>query len=166
MGRTQLDAAAHHEPLVVQIGIADIVAPVAPLSHYRRGHGEHLVLIHGIGSLWQMWEPVLDGLVAHRDVIALDLPGFGASPMPPPGTPPGIDSLITLVQEFLSELGIERPHVAGNSMGGLIALEMARRRTVRSATALSPAGFANRWETSLARTSLRLGVRLARRFEG
>ena len=42
------------------------------LNHYRAGHGEPLVLIHGIGSRWQMWEPVIDRLVAQRDVLALD----------------------------------------------------------------------------------------------
>ncbi|MGI9183794.1 MAG: alpha/beta fold hydrolase [Solirubrobacteraceae bacterium] len=139
---------------------------MASLNHYRRGQGEPLVLIHGIGSLWQMWEPVLDGLVTDRDVVALDLPGFGASAMPPPGTPPGVDSLVTLVQDFLAQEGIDRPHLAGNSLGGLIVLELARRGLARSATALSPAGFANRPETALAQSSLWLGVRLARRFEG
>jgi pimeloyl-ACP methyl ester carboxylesterase len=93
-----------------------------------------------------MWQPVLGRLAEHHDVVAVDLPGFGASPMPPPDTPPGIDSQVRLVTEFLAELGMERPHVAGNSMGGLIALEMAARGLARSATALSPAGFANRSE--------------------
>jgi len=55
------------------------------------------------------------------------------------------------------------PHVAGNSMGGLMALEMAARGLVRSATALSPAGFANRPEMAYGRASLWLSVRLARR---
>ncbi len=112
-----------------------------------------------------MWEPVLDGLVAQREVIALDLPGFGASPMPRFGTPPGVDSLITVVQAFLDQQGVGRPHVAGNSLGGLIVLEMARRGLVRSATALSPAGFANWPDTLRARSSLWLGVRMARRLE-
>ena len=134
------------------------------LNHYRRGHGEPLVLIHGIGSRWQMWEPVLDGLVAHRDVIAIDLPGFGASPMPPAGTPPGLDSLVDLVGGFLSELGLSRPHAAGNSLGGLIGLELARRGLVRSATALSPAGFASQAETALIQASLWSAVRIARRL--
>lgn len=119
--------------------------------------------MHGIGSRWQMWEPVIDRLAEHHDVIAVDLPGFGASPMPPPGTPPGIDSQIALVSEFLGELGVQRPHVAGNSMGGLLALEMAARGLVRSATALSPAGFASRSEMTYGRVSLWLSVRLARR---
>jgi pimeloyl-ACP methyl ester carboxylesterase len=110
-----------------------------------------------------MWQPVMGRLAEHHDVIAVDLPGFGASPMPPAGTAPGIDSLITLVTEFLAQLGVERPHVAGNSMGGLMALEMAARGQVRSATALSPAGFASRAEMTYGRASLWLSVRLARR---
>ncbi len=134
------------------------------LSHHRSGRGEPLVLIHGIGSRWQMWEPVIDRLAARHEVIALDLPGFGTSPMPPPGTPPGLNSLTSLVAGFLSEAGIERPHVAGNSLGGLISLELARRGQVRSATAVSPAGFANRPEMIVARTSLWLSVRAARRL--
>ncbi|MDQ2895635.1 MAG: alpha/beta fold hydrolase [Actinomycetota bacterium] len=137
---------------------------MASLVYDRRGHGDPLVLIHGIGSRWQIWEPVLGGLEPHRDVIALDLPGFGASPMPTPGTPAGVDSLVRLVGAFLTELGIERPHVAGNSLGGLVVLEMARRGLVRSATALSPAGFATRAETLAARANLRLSLAVSRRL--
>ena len=70
---------------------------------------------------------------------------------------------IALVSEFLGQLGVDRPHVAGNSMGGLLALEMAVRGLARSATALSPAGFANRTEMTYGRVSLWLSVRLARR---
>ena len=133
------------------------------LNHRRSGTGEPLLLMHGIGSRWQMWQPVMGRLAEHHDVIAVDLPGFGASPMPPAGTAPGVDSLITLVSEFLAQLGVERPHVAGNSMGGLMALEMAARGLARSATALSPAGFASRAEMTYGRASLWLSVRLARR---
>jgi pimeloyl-ACP methyl ester carboxylesterase len=134
------------------------------LRHYRAGNGEPLVLLHGIGSRWQMWEPVIDRLVAHRDVIALDLPGFGASPMPPSGTAAGIDSLASLVTESLRELKIKRPHVAGNSLGGLVALELATRGLVRSANLISPAGFANRRESAAARAGLWLSVQAARRL--
>jgi pimeloyl-ACP methyl ester carboxylesterase len=122
------------------------------------------VLIHGIGSRWQMWGPVLGPLTAEHDVIALDLPGFGGSSMPPAGTRPGLDSLVSLVVGFLSDLGIERPHAAGNSLGGLIVLEMARRGLVRSATPVSPAGFASPAENAVARSSLWVVARLARRL--
>jgi pimeloyl-ACP methyl ester carboxylesterase len=132
------------------------------LNHHRVGSGPTLVLIHGIGHRWQGWEPVLDRLAAERDVIALDLPGFGDSPMPPPGTPPGAGSLTDLVAGFLDELGIVRPHVAGNSLGGWISLELAKRDRVASATALSPAGFHNRLESVYQYTSFRILIRTTR----
>ncbi|WP_436529581.1 alpha/beta fold hydrolase [Actinoplanes sp. HUAS TT8] len=59
------------------------------LTHDRRGSGPPLLLIHGIGSRWQVWTPLLDLLSPHRDVIAIDLPGFGTSPMWSPPTPSG-----------------------------------------------------------------------------
>ena len=132
------------------------------LNHYRVGSGPPLVLIHGIGSRWQVWDPVLRRLAAERDVIALDLPGFGASPMPPPGTPPGLASLTRLVGEFIDGLGVQQPHVAGNSLGGLISLELAKQGRVRSATGLSPAGFYNDKEAAYARRSLKITVRTSR----
>jgi pimeloyl-ACP methyl ester carboxylesterase len=132
------------------------------LNHHRAGTGEPLVLIHGIGSRWQMWEPVLGRVEAEREVIALDLPGFAGSPLPPAGTPPTIGSLTRLVADFIDELGLERPHVAGNSLGGWISLELAGQGRVRSATALSPSGFQNRPEAAFARGSLWLAVRAAR----
>jgi pimeloyl-ACP methyl ester carboxylesterase len=135
---------------------------VVDLNHHRVGSGPALVLIHGIGSRWQVWEPVLRRLASERDVIALDLPGFGASPMPAPGTPPGIASLTRLVGEFLDGLGVQQPHVAGNSLGGLISLELAKQGRVRSATGLSPAGFYNDREAAYARLSLKMTVRTSR----
>jgi pimeloyl-ACP methyl ester carboxylesterase len=134
------------------------------LNYHRAGSGSPLILVHGIGSRWQMWEPVLEALTAEHEVIALDLPGFGSSPMPPPATPPGVDSLVSLLGAFLAELDIERPHTAGNSLGGLIVLEMARRGLVRSATPVSPAGFASALEQAVGSAELWIGVRMARRL--
>ena len=132
------------------------------LNHYRVGSGEPLVLLHGIGSRWQMWEPVIDLLAREREVVALDLPGFASSPMPPAETPPGLASLTRLVGEFLDDLGLDRPHVAGNSLGGWISLELAKQNRARSATALSPAGFAQGFELRYAHGLLLLSVRIAR----
>jgi pimeloyl-ACP methyl ester carboxylesterase len=132
------------------------------LNFHRVGSGPTLVLIHGIGHRWQGWNPVLDRLAAQRDVIALDLPGFGESPMPAPGTPPGAQSLTNLVTAFLDELDVSRPHVAGNSLGGWISLELAKRGRVASATALSPAGFQNQLEAIYQYTSFRILIRTTR----
>jgi len=51
------------------------------LSYERRGRGEPLLLIHGAGSIRRAWDPVLDRLAVERDVIAVDLPGHGGSPL-------------------------------------------------------------------------------------
>lgn len=125
----------------------------------RRGSGEPLVLIHGIGHHWRAWEPVLDLLATSYDVIALDLPGFGRSPLPPE-LPDGMPGAVLAVTAFLDELGLDRVHVAGNSLGGGIALELAATGRVASATALSPAGFATPAEL---RRALRVlgGMRMA-----
>jgi pimeloyl-ACP methyl ester carboxylesterase len=133
------------------------------LNFHREGTGEPLVLLHGIGSRWEIWKPVLGLLTPQRDVLAVDLPGFAGSPMPPGPPPAGTDSLTRLISAWLDTLGLERPHVAGNSLGGLISLELAKRGRVRSATALSPAGFFNRPDAARARAALWLGVRAARR---
>ena len=126
------------------------------LSYERRGRGTPLVLFHGIGHRWQAWQPVLDGLAEHHDVIAVDLPGFGRSPVPADGPPQSIDELTADVTRWLrDDLGVERPHVAGNSLGGAVALELAAANLVSTATALAPAGFFRGWERRWAQTMLR-----------
>ncbi|MDR8407143.1 alpha/beta fold hydrolase [Nonomuraea sp. 3-1Str] len=125
------------------------------LAFERRGTGAPLILVHGIGHHWQAWLPVIDRLAASRTVIALDLPGFGVSPPLPAGTPYTAESLADAVEAFCDLLGVREPHVAGNSLGGYIALELASRGVVRTATALSPAGFWSRSELLYGRTALR-----------
>jgi pimeloyl-ACP methyl ester carboxylesterase len=111
------------------------------LAHTRKGSGEPLVLIHGIGHRRQAWDPVLDRLAESYDVIAVDLAGFGESEPYPKGTPYTMDNACRILAENFEEWGISRPHVAGNSLGGAIALELGARGLARSVTALSPAGF-------------------------
>lgn len=111
------------------------------LAYDRRGSGEPVVLIHGIGHRRQTWEPIFDQLSQKYDVIALDLAGFGESPAYAKNVPYDMESAITNLTENFAEWGIERPHVVGNSLGGALSLELAARGHVRSATALSPAGF-------------------------
>jgi pimeloyl-ACP methyl ester carboxylesterase len=130
------------------------------LNHVRRGSGEPLLLVHGTGSRWEMWAPVLDALAARYEVIAPDLPGFGGSP-PQPG-PTTLQSLADALEGFLAEVGIERPHVAGNSLGGRLALELAQRGAVRSAVPISPSGFGTRRERAFMGATLRATRQLAK----
>jgi pimeloyl-ACP methyl ester carboxylesterase len=137
-------------------------ADAVTLNFHRTGSGEPLVLIHGIGSRWEVWSGLFERLAPERDVIAIDMPGFGNSPPPPPGMPPGAQSLTRLVAEFLDELGLDSPHVAGNSLGGWVGLELAKLGRARSVTCLSPAGFHTAKEGRFQRASLANAVRVIR----
>jgi pimeloyl-ACP methyl ester carboxylesterase len=123
------------------------------LSHERTGSGPPLLLLHGIAMRWEWWTPCLPALAARFDVAAVDFPGFGrSSALAGEPTPAAMTDAI---ESFCAELGWERPHVAGISMGGLVALELARRGSVASALAISPAGFAVGWERVWLDRSLR-----------
>ncbi|MEU8774797.1 alpha/beta fold hydrolase [Streptomyces sp. NPDC048606] len=136
-----------------------IDSPTGPrtvtLAHERKGAGEPLLLLHGIGHHLQAWHPVTDLLAAEYEVIAVDLPGFGASDPLPDRVPYDLDTIAPALGALCSALGVTTPHVAGNSLGGLLALEMGRVGLVRSVTALSPAGFWTETERRYAFTALR-----------
>lgn len=125
------------------------------VAYERTGTGEPLLLLHGIGHHWQAWEPVLGILAAERDVIAVDLPGFGSSPALPDGVSYDLSTVGSVLGALCEKLEIERPHVVGNSLGGLLALELGREKLVRSVTALSPAGFWSERERRYAFATLR-----------
>ncbi|HET6848070.1 MAG TPA: alpha/beta fold hydrolase [Gaiellales bacterium] len=114
------------------------------LAFERHGSGEPLVLIHGLTHRRQAWYPVLDELAEQREVVLVDLPGHGQSPPLEPEGRPVADVLREQFKQFLVEQQLDRPHVAGNSLGGLIALHAGAEGDARSVTALSPAGF---WRT-------------------
>ncbi|HWJ11098.1 MAG TPA: alpha/beta fold hydrolase [Nocardioides sp.] len=111
------------------------------LAHERIGSGDPLVLVHGIGHRRQAWYPVVDRLAEHREVILIDLPGHGESPALVPDERPIREHLRDILEDFFAEQGLDRPHIAGNSLGGRIALEAAADDLVSSATTLAPAGF-------------------------
>ena len=111
------------------------------LAYTRTGAGAPLVLLHGIGSSRRAWDPVIPALAGRFDVIAVDLPGFGDSGPLPPGAEPRPAALAAAVARLLDDLGVTAPHVAGNSLGGWVALELAGLRPVASLALLSPAGL-------------------------
>ena len=99
-------------------------------------------------------------------MIALDLPGFGESAPLPAGVTPSAAALAAAVATFLDDVGVARPHLAGNSLGGWVALELARLGRAASLTLVSPGGFWSEGERRWATATLRLTRWLVRTFAG
>jgi pimeloyl-ACP methyl ester carboxylesterase len=108
---------------------------------YRAGEGEPLVLIHGFTATWRCWLPVLAALVPRFEVIAPTLHGHdGGTALPPREAPHSIARAADFLEGHLDELGVGTAHLAGNSLGGALALELAKRGRARSVVGISPAG--------------------------
>ena len=87
------------------------------------GDGPPLLFVHGLAGLWQNWLLNIPAFMSSHRVIAIDLPGFGQSPMPPEEI--SIKGYARIVEALCEKLGVESPAVVGNSMGGFIAAEVA-----------------------------------------
>lgn len=108
----------------------------------ERGQGRPLVLLHGIGMSSFAWSPVMEALAKERRVLAFDTAGFGRTPSLPAGIPPTVPNLVQALLDTLDAMGIREPvDVVGNSLGGWMALEVARQGRARSVVAISPAGL-------------------------
>ena len=125
------------------------------LAYERHGAGPTLVLLHGVGHRRQAWNAVLGPLTQHRTVITVDLPGHGASP-PLRGIADGrpvVGVMAAEILAFFDELGLDRPHVAGNSLGGALALLAGAAGRAATVTGLSPGGFwARPWQFGYAKS--------------
>jgi pimeloyl-ACP methyl ester carboxylesterase len=111
---------------------------------HRGGEGAPLVLIHGFSGTRAHWDPVLGGLERSHDVLAVNLLGHLGGPELADGTEPTVQALIDAVERDMDDAGLQTAHLVGNSLGGWIALELARRGRARSVAAISPAGG---WES-------------------
>ena len=117
-------------------------------ARYRAGEGEPLVLLHGFTATWRCWLPVLAELVPRFDVFAPTLHGHDGGPqLPDPAVAHTVEQATTHVESLLDEAGIETAHLVGNSMGGALALELAKRGRARSVVAISPGGGWRRDDT-------------------
>ena len=110
-------------------------------DHPRPDSRQPLVLLHGLGESSVGWRPVRDTLSREYDVTALDLPGFGTEAPLPAGTLHTAKAVADAVERRLDELAIVDPHVAGYSLGGRVALELAARGRTRSIIAIAPDGL-------------------------
>jgi pimeloyl-ACP methyl ester carboxylesterase len=107
---------------------------------YRAGEGEPLVLVHGFTATWRCWLPLLAELVPRFEVIAPTLHGHDGGPGFPDGPAHSLGEAANHLEALLDELGLGTVHLAGNSLGGALSLELAKRGRARSVVALSPGG--------------------------
>ena len=105
---------------------------------HRGGSGPPLVLIHGFVDCWRTWDLVLPELERHHDVLAPALVGHAGGP---PLTGEVTRTLLAdALERAMDDAGFETAHIAGNSLGGYLALQLAARGRARSVVALAPAG--------------------------
>ena len=107
---------------------------------YRAGTGEPVVLLHGFTGAWHHWRPLLGDLAARYEVIAPTLAGHDGGPPYEAGNPMTFHGAADHLERHLDEIGVDTAHVVGNSLGGALALELAKRGRARSVVALAPAG--------------------------
>jgi pimeloyl-ACP methyl ester carboxylesterase len=141
----------------------------AGTNYVEIGEGPPLVFVHGLGGSWQNWLENIPHFSRTHRVIALDLPGFGASPMPPWQL--SIPAYGRYFRDFLERLGIERCSLVSNSMGGFIATELAINEPERvdDLVLVSAAGItwarARREPAEMAARMMRAAAPLALRFQ-
>lgn len=103
--------------------IRDRVVNRLRMRYLDYGAGPALVLLHGMGASWQWWLENIPALATRHRVIAIDLPGFGHSE--PLAAPAAMSTHADMVVDLLDQLNIRTATIAGHSMGGLIAIQIA-----------------------------------------
>ena len=114
------------------------MSPAVFTASHRGGSGPPLVCLHGFTDTWRTWELVLPDLERRHDVLAPTLLGHAGGP--PLDGPVSDTILADAVEHAMDEAGFQTAHIAGNSLGGYLALQLAARGRARSVVALAPAG--------------------------
>jgi pimeloyl-ACP methyl ester carboxylesterase len=129
------------------------------VNYVEMGSGSPIVFVHGLAGCWQNWLESMPHFARGHRVIAMDLPGFGESELPPDGI--SIQGYGRFIDAFLEEVGVDHATVVGNSMGGFIAAEVAISHPSRvdKLVLVSAAGLVHVRPTQLA-----VAKRLARFF--
>lgn len=99
-----------------------------------------LVLLHGLSASGRAWQDVVPLLTEHCQVFAPTALGHRGGP-PVGAHPTTITDIVDWAQGYLDEHELQRPYLVGHSMGGYVALELARRGRARSVCAIAPGGF-------------------------
>ena len=99
--------------------------------HVEAGDGEPLLFLHGVGGDSASWAPQIEAFSRAFRAIAWDMPGYGLSPALERMTFP---ALAAALLGLLDRLALERVHLVGHSMGGMVAQEFAAARPDRVAS--------------------------------
>lgn len=125
--------------------VRHVETPSGALRVLEGGEGPPLVLLHGRGGAATSWFPLLPGLARKRRVLAVDLPGFGASRrdrFSGGGVEAAVAFFVDPIEAWLAAEGLPAPALMGHSLGGLVALELALRGRVtpRALALIAPMG--------------------------
>ena len=99
-----------------------------------------LVLLHGLSASGRTWQDVAPLLTEHYQVFAPTALGHRGGP-PVHARPTTVTAIVDWAQGYLDEHELQQPYLVGHSMGGYVALELARRGRARSVCAIAPGGF-------------------------
>jgi pimeloyl-ACP methyl ester carboxylesterase len=108
-----------------------------------------LVLVHGLGGRWQHYERIVPDLARHARTIAIDLPGFGASPLPKRAIT--LDDHADAVAAVLAEAAVSEAVIVGHSLGGPLALHLAHRHPGAARALVLACGTVQSFQRTLAR---------------
>ncbi len=122
-----------------------------------------MLLVHGLGSGLRNWDPVVPALAAERDVIIVDLPGFGETA--PLDGEVSIATLTDAVERFIGSEGLPDVDLVGSSMGARMVLEMARRGHAGTTVALDPGGFWTNRQVAVFGATIKASIALVRRIQ-
>jgi hypothetical protein len=125
-GRPAGSGDTHRLPRSASVSVGGVT-----LNHIRRGSGRPLLLVHGLGAGWQSWTPILDELAEHREVIAVDLPGFGETT--PLTGEVSIARLTDSVADFIREQGRWTREAFGTDASSSSSARRCGRRSLWSA---------------------------------
>ena len=131
------------------------------MNSKKIGRGKPLLMIHGLGGSLHSFDTILEDLSKYREVILIDLPGFGETP--PLEKKATIGSLADAVADFLKTENLLGIDAVGTSMGARLVLELARRGGILGAViSLDPGGFWEGWEKHVFYSSIKTSIGLIR----
>lgn len=122
-------------------------------SAYRRGSGDPVLLLHGFTLSHHVWRRVVDDLASDHDVLALTMPGHWGGPRLR-WRDLGVAGIADGIERELDAIGWDTCHVVGNSLGGQVAFELARRGRAHSIAGVNPGGGWKRFSRIEFRTGL------------